>query len=343
MGAYSPVTRLVFWVEASQESGVGHLFRCMALAQAAEEQGLESVFVLTPEAAAIARAQHEWNFAVKTVNGSESADAVAALLSDYISAVLIVDGYSLPINEVNELSGHAAAMVVMDDGEQRLIANAAVIVNPATQALDENYRLAAPHAIVCSGEDYRLLRRDFQHWRPLPMDQRNGIVINFGGSDPSRMTAPLVAALESAGATMPIRVITGAANPHVEEVRDVCKRVSYPVQHVHDCQDMPAAWGHAKLAISAAGGSQFELGVCQTPALLIAIATNQLAAANHAQSQGWCELLHADVEKIAKRAIALYSDPDGLEKMHGKATGRYTSTGARKVLEKIARALDDRS
>ncbi len=343
MGAYPSVTRLVFWVEASQSAGVGHLFRCMALAQAAEEQGLESVFVLTPEAAEIARAQHEWNFVVHTCNSDQQVSELRQQLSLSGTSVLVLDGYTIPIQQARELAIQADLTMVMDDGECRLTELADIIVNPATTHLNTDYHRAAPRAALCTGRDYRLLRIGFRHWEPIPFEQRHGVVMCFGGSDPAGLTANFIAAFEQAGADMPVRVITGPANTQLAAIKEACRSASFPAQHIHDCQDMPAAWGHARLAVSAAGGSQFEIGVCQTPALLITVADNQLAASEQAASEGWCEVMSAGqpVERLANRALALYEDGSTLSEMHHKAGQYYDARGAERVLTALAGVLHD--
>jgi spore coat polysaccharide biosynthesis predicted glycosyltransferase SpsG len=62
-----------------------------------------------------------------------------------------------------------------------------------------------------------------------------------------------------------------------------------PVQHVHDAQDMADMMLHSKLAVCAAGGSQFELLHCYTPSFLLVVADNQYPATQKASQQGWCE------------------------------------------------------
>lgn len=342
LGVCRPVTTFVFWCEAGAISGVGHLFRCMALAQAAREQGVDSHFLLTLEAAKIAKAQHEWDFPISQYSDKSSAEeALTLLLSKDNTNVLVVDGYHIPIDTVNEIKGYATCVVALDDGEKRFVDVANVVVNPA--ATPELYASEASQAVLCMGEGYRLLRQSFSSLTPLSIERRHGIVICFGGSDPARLTVPLLKSIDQLTQDIPVRVITGAANPEHEKVASLCNTLSYPVQHIHDCQDMAQAWSSAKLAISAAGGSQFELGVCQTPSLLVTVADNQIAASNKAATEDWCHVVDKSVgvDEIAAKALALYNDEAKLSAMQQAAMGLYDPLGAFRLLEVIAGVIRD--
>ncbi|MEW9797581.1 UDP-2,4-diacetamido-2,4,6-trideoxy-beta-L-altropyranose hydrolase [Alteromonas sp. CYL-A6] len=334
---------MVFRVAAGTRTGLGHLMRCLALAQAADEAQFPVQFVLDDEAATLAKARHDWHYPVQilppVLNEVAQGQWLAEFLAQENAAVLVVDGYAFTPVILSAIDREKTAVVVMDDGQQTLSGYADMVVNPATVSLDAAYQAARPGIVCATGSAYRLLRREFALGRVLPIAQRHGLVVSLGGSDPCNLTLPLLKALAQLTQDMPVRVITGAAYPYRRELEDWLSATALPVQHIHNCQDMAAVWQHARLAVSAAGGSQFELGVCQTPAILVVVADNQRNATAQALSEGWCESVNGHdegvCEALAKRALALYEDTTLLQHMSDNAAGHYDAEGATRVLQKM--------
>lgn len=332
---------LVFLADASAASGLGHLMRCMALAQAAESAAIGVLFLLSEEGAALARERHDWHFPIEIIDAGASPDWLKESLNRCDAAALVVDSYHTEPDLLQQAD--QVVRVIMDDGQLTLAAFADIIVNPATTTLDATYLEANADVTCCTGEPWRLIRREFWQISSPPVEERNGIVISMGGSDPGNLTVPLLRALEQAGNDEPVRVITGAAYPFTDELKEMLTSVSFPVQHIHNCQDMAQVWPFARLAIGAAGGSQFELGLCQTPAMLITVADNQVAATANAIKEGWCKAWHSpdarDIEALVSESMALVKDTAALERMSRAAQGHYDAGGAHRLLEVIADAL----
>lgn len=345
------MTDILFWAEGGRQKGVGHIIRSLALAQAASQYQLSCRFMLDKEAADIARAQHDWDFPIEPSDPSAASDNATGeqhnmlekVLHQYQPRVLVLDGYQLPVSVIEQAADRLPFTVVLDDGEQRLTSYANLIVNSATDSLDTSYRAQNANAILCTGRQYRLLRQTFRDTPALPFEQRHGIAIAFGGSDPAELTLPVLSALDELESAVPVRVITGPAFEKPERVDSLCRTLRFAVQHIHQCQDMASAWGTARLAISAAGGSQFELGACHTPSILVEVADNQREATANAQQEGWCVTYHqgADPLDIARHAMKLYPDNDALRAMSHAASKCYDADGADRVMHAIAGALHD--
>ena len=338
---------IVFRVAASEQIGLGHLMRCLALAQAAEDAGISVVFALDAGAVDFARARHDWNYPIVPVPADltdcKHSEWLYGLLQKQNAPVLVVDGYIFTPDIFSHIPRDVVCTIVMDDGQQHLAQYADIIVNPATQTLDESYKKANPDVICATGDKYRLLRREFRTAQIKPLESRQGIAINFGGSDPLHLTLPLLKAITASNADIPIRVVTGPACEAYTEIADWAATSPAPIQHIHNCQDMAEVWCHARLAISAAGGSQFELGVCQTPTLLVVVAENQVAATSEAMEQGWCLSFDGRkrnvVSELAEKSISLYEENSLLSGMSEKAAQHYDVDGADRLLELLAEKL----
>lgn len=338
---------LLFRVNVSPIIGMGHLMRSLALAQAAESYDIPCHFIVDAGSKALAVSRHDWIYPVvecPPTHQVDDADFIANYAQSINASVVVVDGYAIEPNAVAICRQQGTPVVVMDDGQLNQLCVADIIVNTTTSALDEEYQRLQPKAVLCTGAKYRLMRREFQVGTPPGFTQRHGIVLCLGGSDPKNLTIPLVRALDKVLDNTPLRVVTGAAFEHTAALQQVIGQSALPIQHIHNCQDMADVWRNAKLAISAAGGSQFELGVCETPSVLLMVAENQRLATLQAQQEGWCQTFdcidNAPLESIAHTVNQLWQAPDNLSAMHKALKNKYHADGAYHVLDTIAKVIN---
>lgn len=337
---------LVFCVEAGSQQGVGHLMRCLALAQAADAEQIPSYFLLTEQGKHIALSRHDWVGHILTVQTESDMVVQCHSIKQHTDvAAVIVDGYGFSPSLLTQLRTELDCIVLMDDTLSPLVALADLVVNPAGENQQSNYQALNSSAHFCLGGQFRLLREQFNHVSPVDFPQRLSLTINYGGSDPCGLTVPTLRAFHNLAPDIPLRVITGPSFSSLPELKQVLQEINNPTQHIHNAQDMADVWQHSRLAISAAGGAQFELHVCHTPAILVVVADNQVNATENAQSQGWCECfdgrVHADVNALVGRAIELWKDDEQLNHMHMAAKHGADSVGAQRVLEAIARLQHD--
>lgn len=335
---------LVFVAEGGAQVGAGHLMRCLALAQAASHSGIDCIFILQDEAKHIALSRHDWDFAIISPDeGADNSETMLELLNDLQPAAVVLDGYNLSDELVSVVRSTTECVVVFDDGQLKHIEQADIVVNPASHECDELYRTMNPKLLLATGSAYRLLREEFTLASWPDVEARQGIAICLGGSDPKQLTLPLLQALACVNQDIPVRVVTGPAYQNLADLEAALLTLPYAVQHIHNCQDMAQVWSNARVAVSAAGGSQFELGVCHTPALLLVVAENQCDAAKHAEQEGWCEVHDctqtAELDEISKAAVALYNDKSQCRIMSERTRSRYDSLGAQRVLDVISEFL----
>lgn len=362
--------------------------RCMALSQAAQMRGVQSVFLLPAEGFKLAQclraARPDWTAALSnaSVGSAETVAALKAVCAESRPRVVIIDGPSFAGEILEAVVAADVPIVLLDDGNPPSLTKVSVVVNPAGAALTAMYRECYPQANLCVGRHYRLLRREFTDAPLKPMAAREGIVINFGGSDPLDMTLPLLGALAQLRFDAPVCVVTGAGyrcgrwqgEKASQALQARTETYDLNLNFVHNSSEMASIWSSAKLAVSAAGGSLFELVACGTPSLLVVVGENQQQAASDAGEEGWCEVYHAwrddagntgldtidgagfgagtktrtktrtktsittgITTKIAERIYYLYQKPKVLTQMMQCAQQHAIKDGAERVLAQIMR------
>ncbi|MAJ70884.1 MAG: UDP-2,4-diacetamido-2,4,6-trideoxy-beta-L-altropyranose hydrolase [Alteromonadaceae bacterium TMED7] len=339
---------LVFCTGGGQNSGIGHVMRCQALAQAAEEQVLESLFIVNEAARKFILQRHEWCGAVLLAADTEQAvtSQVIAASETRRAVAIVVDGYDFSEAVLKTLSQVNVPLVLLDDIRQPGHQYADIISNPAGEVWQHEYQQANAKAMLCLGPQYRLLRREFSVTAALPVKHRFSLTINMGGSDPAGLTLPVLSALSEVLPEAPFRVVTGPGfNPSaLAELKTFITGSERAIQHVHNCQDMADIWVNARLAVAAAGGSQFELVACQTPSVLITVAANQRQASQQATREGWCQVVSGgpgiDISALATTVKKLWQDEAQLTEMSKAAEVFAITDGAWQLLDAIGQWHD---
>ncbi|MFT5313261.1 MAG: UDP-2,4-diacetamido-2,4,6-trideoxy-beta-L-altropyranose hydrolase [Paraglaciecola sp.] len=338
---------ILFRVDANSSIGMGHLMRCLALAQALDKWNIQSFFAVDSSTQALCKSRRDWCGEILLLPEHIEATAETAwiekMLIDQQIDALVLDGYQFGQAYRQGLSRLNCPLILFDDNNESGALYAKLVINGAENAPALGYQQTAPAADYCLGAQYRVLRQEFIHQIPSQWQARHLLTLCMGGSDPKQLSLPLLKALEAQGFTGPICLITGDAYQGLAQLQSVLQHSAMTVQHIHNCQVMASVFSQSRLVVSAAGGSQFELLACQSPSVLLVVADNQVNATLQAAQQGWCEMgdLRSEVnfKALAKQVAALWADEKSLRAMHQQAQTHSDVQGAERVVRAIISLL----
>jgi UDP-2,4-diacetamido-2,4,6-trideoxy-beta-L-altropyranose hydrolase len=331
--------RVVFRVEGEPNTGLGHVMRCMALAQSLVQSGHVVFFFMSPRSQQFCCNRADWTGTILPMTDIESSTGpewLAKQCIDLCADWLVLDGYQFDQSYRQSLQCDAFYLAVFDDINNSGALYADMVINGALNALSHHYHLTAPKALLAIGPDYQVLRQEFLQLTNRKWSDRNSLTLMFGGSDPKGLTSKALQSLDNANASMPIIVITGAAYNGMSVLTNLIKNSLLDITHLHDCQNMAAVLLNTKLALSAAGGSQFELLACATPSILVVVAENQALASQDAATQGWCQVVNSDAtstDEWVTQGLTLWQQPERLLGMHQKALLYAVVDGANNIVE----------
>jgi UDP-2,4-diacetamido-2,4,6-trideoxy-beta-L-altropyranose hydrolase len=331
--------RVAFRVEGEPSIGLGHVMRCMALAQSLVAYGHEVFFFMSQRSQSFCHNRADWVgeiFSITDIDNSLEPDWVTKQSRDLQVDWLVLDGYQFDETYRLKLRSREFKFAVFDDMNNSGALYADIVINGAPNAATHNYQLTAPDAQLAVGPDYQVLRREFLQLNNNEWDNRKNLTLMFGGSDPKKLTLGVLQSLQKLNATMPITVITGAAYADLQDLVDFVSISNLEIKHLHDCQNMASELVNSKLALSAAGGSQFELLACAVPSILVVVAENQKSASKEASIQGWCQVANAQdfsAYQLAKQCLSLWQQPELLGVMHKKALQFPVIDGAKNIVE----------
>ena len=123
--------------DARPETGVGHLMRCLALAQAWQDRGGNAVFVTASETPALlARLDREGcevhRLQAAPASTADAAETVA-VAAQRAAAWIVADGYAFSPDYLQSLRRENGQLLVIDDLAAQDLTAAQLIVNPNLQ------------------------------------------------------------------------------------------------------------------------------------------------------------------------------------------------------------------
>lgn len=258
--------------------GTGHVMRMIALGQAWDEAGGTVRFLgdVGPLAARLT-AEGFTTLPVQAIH-PEPVDIETLLRITKPGEYVAIDGYHFDTHYQQAIRAAGRKTLVVDDicDRGQYAADILLNQNPGAQKLAYVTNPDARHLL---GTDYALLRREFTRFPridgPVPMAVSN-ILVTLGGADPANLTGRVVHALSLVDdPSFRVTVVAGAANPHVQEIREAMAGLSCPATLLTSVDDMAALMSQADLAISAAGSTCWELCFFGVPMLLFVVADNQ--------------------------------------------------------------------
>lgn len=335
-------------VDANQNLGAGHLMRCMALAYALRENGIIAHFVIDSQTATLIQTFVTFDFDFTELNSVEpEIQQIKAcydfLGKSYACLALVLDGYQFSSAYRQQLNEIGAALVVLDDQNNSGVLYADLVVNPLNAAKEMNYSETAPNAKHLFGPGYVLLQPSFQRAKPAEWSCRKHLLITFGASDVQNLSLPVLSALlNEASPFSDVTLVTGAAYSYEMAIRE-CLAKSHSskssIRYLHRVQDMTQPMREARLALSAAGSTQFELASMRVPSLLVVVADNQLAAATEQASLGWCDVVDArkgiQMTSLLRQVAEIWNDEERLLSMHYAATKLNYLDGAMRIVRSM--------
>ncbi|MGW0199618.1 PseG/SpsG family protein, partial [Nonomuraea sp. NPDC003201] len=255
------MTRVGFRCDAGVRSGVGHLVRCVALAEELRARGVEVTFLGEVRGSAWARAQLRER-GLPLVPAPEEPARLAALARELRLEAAVLDSYDLPGGTGAALRGAGLTVLAIVDGDP--------LGQEADLYLDQNLgaerRPFPVPARRLAGARYVLLRdsvRGLGRTRPAGPVPR--VLCFFGGTDSAGVAPAWAGALLAAGVPFEATVVSPAPF-----------EAGGPIAVVPPTDRLPELMAGADLVVTAAGSAVWELLHLGVPTALTWVADNQL-------------------------------------------------------------------
>lgn len=352
--------KVAFRVDASSKIGTGHFMRCLTLATGLKQRGAQIRFVSRhmPEHLRDMVRGNGFEFSpLKDSSNQETADdgAYASWLGvsqaqdarDTSHALLsqswewlVVDHYGLDVRWETALRDAVGRILVIDDIADRQHDCDVLLDQNFYENMDARYISKVPaDCLLLLGPRYALLREEFRQSR-TKITPRVGpirrVLVFFGGVDEGNATGCAIEALSSVGSPrLFVDVVIGEKHPCRNEIQAECERHGF-ICHVQTTR-MAELMAAADLAIGAGGSASWERCCLGLPALIVALADNQIAIGKALESVGsgvYLGMLDAASWRVISNAfLELLDHPARLTAMSERAYSLADGQGVERVCQ----------
>lgn len=310
--------KVLIRVDASTAIGSGHVMRCLTLANRLKKENNDIYFVMRDLAGNLIELVEKAGFAVfilprakkqTDLNGYEKwlTVKVATDAAETLSVVreklgtvdrVIVDSYAIDYRWEGAMREVAKEIMVIDDLANRR--HDADILLDQNFYLDKDTRyngLVPANCKLLLGPENALLREEFytekKRLRQRDVNIKN-ILVFYGGSDLTDETTKAIQALvilrEKYRADFTVTVVVGLSNARREKIKNLCQKYSY-IKYLCQVNNMAELMNKADLMLGAGGSTTWERLFLKVPALVTAVADNQVQGAIDCASAGIIDYL----------------------------------------------------
>ncbi|MBZ5653917.1 MAG: UDP-2,4-diacetamido-2,4,6-trideoxy-beta-L-altropyranose hydrolase [Acidobacteriia bacterium] len=289
---------LLIRADASVAIGTGHAMRCLALTQAWQDAGGRVTFVMAESTPAIEERLRSEGIGLVRIDGVPGSDfdheQLIALARTHRPSWVVVDGYEFDAAYQRTLKNEGFKVLLIDDNGRPGSFTADVVLNQNVHAQECLYKNRETYTRLLLGPKYALLRREFvsaPDCREISSIGRK-LLVSMGGSDPDNVTCRVMEAIEQVEvADLQVAVVAGGSNPHLASIGESVAKSSHSCRILNNVTDMPALISWADLAISGAGTVCWEYCALGLPAVLVAVAENQIPNAEALHAAGAARLV----------------------------------------------------
>ncbi len=349
---------IIFRTDASIQIGIGHVMRCLTLAEVLRIRGAQSSFICRELPGNLIdlirkrgflvhslRFDKDWVVKEKTTPHSgwlsadwqSDAEESKVFLREEAIDWLIVDHYAIDNRWEHAMRACCKKIMVLDDLADRMHDCDLLLDQNLGRKVKDYFGLLDRETVTLIGSQYALLRPEFAALRSQSLARRKKkpqlqrLLVTMGGVDRENVTGQVLTALQSC--TLPkdlsVTVVLGLHAPWVAQVKAQAKQMLFPTEVLVSVDNMAQLMVESDLAIGAAGSTSWERCCLGLPTIQIVVAHNQAAIAQALSHAGAAVMLQRKaITQILPSLIRTMASADKLYAVSLAASGVTKGNGA---------------
>ena len=283
---------VVFRVDANVKLGIGHLMRCLTLADKLNSNNIECIFILSFSSTDFIYKIKERGHGVKILENESDInrhdfDQCATL--NFLKSLetkpvwLVVDHYNIDIAWELSVRPYVLYVLVIDDLADRPHYCDAVVNSNLNIEIDSYKDLIPVECVKFFGPKYSLLSNQYRQYRDLKgtiSPDINSIAIFMGGGDHLNITEHMIDNFfyyfdYLKDKKIALHVVISGQHPNKLSIENKCKELSFITLHI-DTSKMAQILSNVDLCIGAGGGAALERCCIGVPSIVVTFADNQI-------------------------------------------------------------------
>lgn len=356
---------VAFRVDAEQEIGLGHLRRCLTLADQLGDMGCKILIVcrnpVGPEISPLAAPHVVCSLMADSrlvARGSPSseelwdADATLSVIArcEVGTSWVVLDSYRLGHCWERRVRGAGYRVMVIDDFRDRLH-HADLLVSDSEIPFEPVLNERGAFAKTLVGREYALIGPEYAYCS-MPFargSEPKRLLISYGGSDSTGETEKAISAVASLRRNPATRDVLGRVDVVIGQLSRAARRIASAAKGVPDVivQQAPASLAKlmraADLVLTAGGNTMVEALALRKPCLVTVTDENQSLMADRLAVERMIRLLGASAsvthDDVAGAVVSALADYDAFA-AHVASRPLFDHLGAQRVAAVMLASLE---
>ncbi|MBI3307200.1 MAG: UDP-2,4-diacetamido-2,4,6-trideoxy-beta-L-altropyranose hydrolase [Candidatus Omnitrophica bacterium] len=330
--------KILFRADASNRIGVGHLMRCVALAQYFSKQGVEVYFLTATKNEKIKTYLRTQPFKVEFLPfpdeecGSQKDLNLTLQVIEHAVDWVVLDNDYYDIRYQKKIRAAGVPLLVIDDCNKRNF-DASILLNHSANARRLDYK-QQPETEYLLGPEYALLRQELIKFPQRKQKGFANLLVTMGGSVQSEACEKVLRAVEKIrDFSLHVKVVGGFS----EKIQNVLSASSNKIERVEASFEMAKLYDWADLAVCAGGGTGLELCFFSIVGLTGALVEHQTPVAQSWENEGIFIFLgdyhRVTPEEIGEGLRNLIKNPKMVDTMRTKAKKLVDGNGPSRIFQ----------
>ena len=351
---------ILFRVDSSSIIGLGHLSRCLTLANQLREYNISSLFVcqnyidsaldlilesghriieMTPRFSPRSESYSSW------LGQSEKEDSsfILDLIRENNEIIgVVLDHYGATLDWHSRIHKERPLAIIDDLANRKY--SCSILIDQTFQRSEREYQeLVDRETKLLLGTKYCLLRPEFTQSNCKESESAgNRILVMAGGTDPHNLSTKVVRSLIPLDNRVHITILTGSKNQNLEELKEMSLGQSNCDLQI-DSTNVANLMKTSDVCIGSIGTSTWERFAIGLPSICITTAENQETIAERLSNSGLIEYLGRH-DKVSEESIVTtvnnFINNKKNKHTHSSLRNLCDGKGAKRVVESILEEFD---
>lgn len=339
--------RILIRCDGSSHVGMGHVVRCLALADELRARHRCTVaFAMRTGPAGYDKIQKR-NYSVFCSEETRGPFDYSAWLLDIIdtfrpNAFIMDVRDDLPVSVVGKIRQRKILIVTLDDASERRL-SADMVFSPPVPQLRWMHWTRFSGTRYC-GWEWILLRPEFSQQNERRVHDTPEILVTMGGSDPQGMTQTAIMALHQIADRLNVTVVIGSAFVHERTLEDQLQGFRHRCRVIKDAANMAEIMQQSDIAIASFGITAYELVATRVPSILLCLTDDHAESASSMAKEGVVislgNYMNVSPEQIAAAVRDLLHNPQKCREMSENSRRLIDGRGAERAAREIIGHID---
>ena len=323
---------IAFMTDGGKQLGMGHINRCLAVANELKKKNIQSVFLISNKLTK--RYIEERTFNVKIIpRGKNYFEIVNRfLVKEKIFGLIIDSKKKILESEIKKLNKKIKIILIDRNIE---LNNINLVILPG---LEEQFKKKPSNSIV--GHKYILLNPDFKYYRKSK--KNNSILISMGSTDKKNIIKKLISGLKKLEQDFNITIVLGKFYSNETDIQKMIANDNR-FEIKKDPKEFLKLLSSCRLAVIEFGITVYEAAALHTPTVVISHSEENDESAKRIEKYGFFKYVgkydKIDYNKISKNILEISKNSSSLRNMEKKSS-IIDNEGKKRVAKKIFEIID---